>query len=80
MAEPNEKQEHSGDLPENELRPLTELAAEFSLNYDSLRKYAQTGRLQAVKFGMQWASKREWIKEYLNSRYDRQATRRRRRT
>ena len=61
-------------LKVGELRPLKELADELSLNYDSLRKYAQKGRLRAVKFGVQWASTQEAIEQYLASRYDRRAT------
>lgn len=51
-----------------ELRPLKELAAEFPVSYASLRKYAQTGRLRAVKFGNQWASTRAAVEAYLASR------------
>ena len=61
-------------LKVGELRPLKELAQELNLNYDSLRKYAQKGRLRAVKFGLQWASTRAAIEYYLASRYDRRAT------
>jgi hypothetical protein len=57
-----------------ELRPLTELATEYDLNHDSLRKYAQKGRLAAVKFGFQWASTRAAVEHYLATRYDRSVT------
>ena len=61
-------------LKVGELRPLKELAEEMSLNYASLRKYAQKGRLRAVKFGLLWASTHKAIEEYLGSRYDRTVT------
>ncbi|MEI6179161.1 MAG: hypothetical protein WCP31_00285 [Chloroflexales bacterium] len=76
ITEPTEKrQAHEDPLTTGELRPLKELAEEMSLNYDSLRKYAQKDRLRAVKFGLQWASTRKAIEEYLGSRYDRAVTR-----
>jgi hypothetical protein len=75
MAEHDENQEPVDPLTDNELRPLRELAEAMSLNYHSLRKYAQNGRLRAIKFGVQWASKRQWIEEYLKNRYNRSATR-----
>jgi len=76
MADPSDNQEPVDPLMVGELRPLKELAQELSLNYDSLRKYAQKGRLKAVKFGLQWASTHRAIEEYLASRYDRGTTRR----
>lgn len=51
-----------------ELIPLTELAQEFQLPYNSLRGYAIKGRLRATKFGRQWASTRAAIQAYLDSR------------
>ena len=72
---PNKIQAPVDPLSLGELRPLKELAEEMSLNYDSLRKYAQKDRLRAVKFGLQWASTRKAIEEYLGSRYDRAVTR-----
>ncbi|MBX0331278.1 helix-turn-helix domain-containing protein [Oscillochloris sp. ZM17-4] len=51
-----------------ELKPLTDLAQEFGLSYNSLRGYAIRGRLRATKFGRQWASTRQAILEYLDSR------------
>jgi hypothetical protein len=73
--ESNNAQREPDLLKVGELRPLKELAQELNLNYDSLRKYAQKGRLQAVKFGLQWASTHAAIEQYLASRYDRSATR-----
>lgn len=55
-------------LTVGELRPLKELAQGFPLTYESLRKYAQTGRLRAVKFGNMWASTHAAVELYLASR------------
>ncbi len=66
MADPNEAQ--PDPLTIGELRPLKALAEEFPLSYNSLRTYAQTGRLRAVKFGNQWASTRAAVETYLASR------------
>jgi Helix-turn-helix domain len=73
MADQEQKkeQEHAEEqepLPAADLRPLKELAKEFSLSYNSLRQYAYTGRIRAVKFGSQWASTRRAIEEYLATR------------
>jgi hypothetical protein len=62
-------EERPDPLTVGELRPLTELAAEFGLSYNSLRGYAIRGRLRATKFGHQWASTRQAVEEYLASRH-----------
>jgi hypothetical protein len=64
----NNQQPEQDPLKEGELRPLKELAAEFPLSYHSLRTYAKTGKLRAVKFGNQWATTRKAIEEYLAKR------------
>ena len=58
----------TNELPPGDLRPLKELAEEYPISYNSLRRYASTGRLKAVKFGHQWATTRTAIEEYLASR------------
>ena len=68
MADTTDNIEPIDPLTIGELRPLKELAKEFPLTYESLRKYAQTGRLRATKFGNQWATTRRAIEEYLASR------------
>ena len=71
MSDQHDNQQHdqaADPLTIGELRPLKELAQEFPLTYESLRKYAQTGRLRAVKFGNMWASTRYAIEAYLTSR------------
>ncbi len=67
MADQEHKEEQES-LPAADLRPLKELAKDFSLSYNSLRQYAYTGRIKAVKFGNQWASTRKVIEEYLATR------------
>ena len=52
-----------------ELRPLTELGAEGPLSYESLRKYARSGKLRARRLGYQWFSTRAAIDAYLASRH-----------
>lgn len=66
--EPNNQQPEHDPLKEGELRPLKELAEEFPLSYHSLRTYAKTGKLRAVKFGNQWATTRKAVEEYLAKR------------
>lgn len=68
MANSNDSQEIIDPLTVGELRPLTELADEFALSYNSLRGYAIRGRLRATKFGHQWASTRLAVEQYLASR------------
>lgn len=65
MANPHDQPD---PLAVGELRPLKDLAKEFPLSYESLRKYAQVGRLRAVKFGNQWATTRAAVEAYLASR------------
>ena len=75
MSDQHDNQQHNpaaDPLTVGELRPLKELADELNLSYHSLRTYAKNGRLRAVKFGMQWATTRQSIQEYLDSRYLRQ--------
>lgn len=52
-----------------ELRPLTELGAEGPLSYESLRKYARSGKLRARRLGYQWFSTRAAIDDYLTGRH-----------
>jgi hypothetical protein len=69
MTEPSDNPQHEDDpLKIGELRPLKELAEEFPLSYSSLRHYAKSGRLRAVRFGNQWATTRKAIEEYLTNR------------
>jgi hypothetical protein len=69
MADPTDNLQMPIDpLTVGELRPLKDLAEEFPLSYHSLRTYAKTGRLRAVKFGNQWATTRRAIEDYLASR------------
>ena len=58
----------TNELSPDELMPLKELAKEYPISYNSLRRYASTGRLKAKKFGNQWATTRGAIEEYLASR------------
>lgn len=60
--------ETTDPLTIGELRPLKDLANEFALSYNSLRGYANRGRLRAIKFGNQWATTRRAIEDYLASR------------
>ena len=71
MSDQHDNQHHNpaaDPLTVGELRPLKELAQEFPLTYHSLRTYAKSGRLRAVKFGNQWATTRKAIEEYLATR------------
>lgn len=52
----------------SELRPLKELAAEFSVNYNTLRDAAADGRLQAEKLGPIYVTSRQAVEVYLASR------------
>jgi hypothetical protein len=52
-----------------ELRPLTELGAEGPLSYESLRKYARSGKLRARRLGYQWFSTHAAIDAYLAGRH-----------
>jgi hypothetical protein len=52
-----------------ELRPLKDLGAEGPLSYESLRKYARSGKLRARRLGYQWFSTRAAVDAYLASRH-----------
>lgn len=69
MTEPSDKLgQPVNPLTVGPMRPLKEWAEEFPLSYSALRHYAKSGRLQAIKFGNQWATTRQAIEEYLASR------------
>jgi hypothetical protein len=55
-------------LTVGELQPLKELGGEGPLSYESLRKYARSGKLRARRLGYQWFSTRAAINEYLANR------------
>jgi hypothetical protein len=65
----NDKSSQYDPLVIGELRPLTELGAEGPLSYESLRKYARSGKLRARRLGYQWFSTRAAIDAYLTSRH-----------
>ena len=53
---------------EEDLVPLSTLAASTTYQPSYLRRLAQEGKLRAIKDGVLWLSTKKWFQEYLNSR------------
>ncbi|MBM2826843.1 MAG: Helix-turn-helix domain [Dehalococcoidia bacterium] len=65
---PDDEDDEHDEEEDSVFFSLAEAARAFGLSPHTLRNQVAHGRLEAVKIGRNWATRREWMEEYLSSR------------